>query len=127
MATKRPSQGNKKRKSNKEKSKEQTNKCFMAKDNEVSDLTFDDMIEINSELLDTLKSLKRKYKEALENQKKAEFERDMLKDEKKILEEELEKIQDSDNSQLALLSQEIEAQKEKNNALASENHELKKN
>ena len=97
----------------------------MAKDNEVSDLTFDDMIEINSELLDTLKSLKRKYKEALENQKKAEFERDMLKDEKRILEEELEKIQDSDNSQLALLSQEIEAQKEKNNALASENHELK--
>ena len=125
MATKRSSQGNKKRKSNKEKSKEQTNKCFMAKDNEVSDLTFDDMIEINSELLDTLKSLKRKYKEALENQKKAEFERDMLKDEKRILEEELEKIQDSDNSQLALLSQEIEAQKEKNNALASENHELK--
>ena len=55
MATKRYSQGNKKRKSNKEQSKEQTNKCFMAKDNEVSDLTFDDMIEINSELLDTLK------------------------------------------------------------------------
>ena len=66
MATKRSSQGNKKRKSNKEKSKEQTNKCFMAKDNEVSDLTFDDMIEINSELLDTLKSLKRKYKETRE-------------------------------------------------------------
>ena len=48
MATKRSSQDNKKRKSNKEKSKEKTNKCFMAKDNEVSDLTFDDMIEINS-------------------------------------------------------------------------------
>ena len=78
MAIKRSSKGNKKRKSNKEKSKEKTNKCFMAKDNEVSDLTFDDMIEINSELLDTLKSLKRKYKEALENQKKAQFERDML-------------------------------------------------
>ena len=58
MATKRSSQGNKKRKSNKEKSKKQINKCFMARDNEVSDLTFDDMIEINSELLDTSKSLK---------------------------------------------------------------------
>ena len=88
----------------------------MATENEVNDLTFDDMIEINSELLDTLKSIKRKYKEALENWRKAEFERDMLNDEKKILEEELGKLQDifsNDNSQLTLLSQEIETQKRK--------------
>ena len=67
----------------------------MATDNEVNDLTFDDMIEINSELLDTLKGLKRKYKQAQENQRKAKFERDMLNDEKKILEEELGKFQNS--------------------------------
>ena len=52
----------------------------------------------------------------------------MLKDEKKILEEELEKVQESSSnidSQLSLLSQEIEIQKEKNDALTTENHELK--
>ena len=107
---------------------EQANVCFMATNNEVNDLTFDDMIEINSELLDTLKSLKKKYKQSLEDQRKAEFERDMLNDEKKILEEELGKFQNSfsnDSSQLTLLSQEIETQKVKNDSLISENHELK--
>ena len=52
----------------------------------------------------------------------------MLNDEKKILEEELGKFQNSfsnDSSQLTLLSQEIETQKEKNDSLISENHELK--
>ena len=52
----------------------------------------------------------------------------MLKDEKKILQEELEKAQESSSnidSQLSLLSQEIETQKEKNDALIIENHELK--
>ena len=107
---------------------EQANVCFMATDNEVSDLTFDDLIEINSELLDTLKSLKRKYKETREYQNKAEFERDMLKDEKIILEEELGKLQESFsniNSQLTLSKQECEILKEKNDAIISENHELK--
>ena len=87
---------------------EQENVYFMATENEVSDFTFDDMIEINSKLVDTLKNIKRKYKETHEHQNKAEFERDMLKDEKKILEEELEKLQESFsniNSQLTLLSQ----------------------
>ena len=107
---------------------EQANVCFMATDSDVNDLTFDDMIEINSELLDTLKGLKKIYKEAIENHRKAEFERDMLNDENKILEEELGKLQNTfynDNSQLTLLSQEIETQKEKNDSLISENHELK--
>ena len=100
----------------------------MATENEVSDFTFDDMIKINSELVDTLKNLKRKYKETREHQNNAEFKRGMLKDEKKLLEEELEKLQESFsniNSQLTLLSQEIETQKEKNDALVFEYHELK--
>ena len=46
---------------------------------------------------------------------------------KYILEEELEKIQESssDNSQFALLSQEIETQKVKNDTLASENDRVR--
>lgn len=71
---------------------EQANVCFMAQESEVNNLTFDDLIEVNTELLNTIKTLKKKLKETRENQNKAEFERDMLKDEKKILEEELEKF-----------------------------------
>ena len=72
--------------------------------------------------------MKRQFKQAQTDLRRAELERDMLKDEKKILEEELEKFQESSsnvNSQLTLLSQEIETQKEKNDALTAENHELK--
>ena len=100
----------------------------MAQDSEVSNLTFDDLIEVNTELLSTIKILKKKIKEIRENQNQAEFERDMLNDEKKILEEELEKVQESysnSETQLSLLSQEIETQKKKNDVLVSENHELK--
>ena len=52
----------------------------------------------------------------------------MLNDEKKIIEEELEKVQESysnSETQLSLLSQEIETQKTKNDIIVSENHELK--
>ena len=42
---------------------EQANVCFMATDNNVSDLSFEDLIEINSELLDKLKSIKKECKE----------------------------------------------------------------
>ena len=47
----------------------------------------------------------------------------MIKDEKKILEEELEKVQESHSNtetQLSLLSQEIETQKTKNDRIVFE-------
>ena len=86
------------------------------------------MLDINAELIVKYKDIKRQLKETKPNLSRAEFERDMLKDEKKISEEELEKLQVSSSnvdSQLSLLSQEIETQKEKNDALTIENHELK--
>lgn len=107
---------------------EHANVCFMATDNDVSDLSFEDLIEINSEILDKLKSIKRKHKDTLAKLNRSELEVDMLKDEKKILEEELVTIQESysnTNSQLLMLSKEIETQKEKNDILLLENHNLK--
>ena len=107
---------------------EQANVCFMATEEEVQIPTLDEVLDINAELIVKFKEVKRKLKVAEADLSRVEFERDMLKDEKKILEEELEKIQESSsnvNSQLSLLSQEIEVQKEKNNALTTENHELK--
>ena len=61
---------------------------------------------------------------------RTEIEVEMLRDEKKILEEGLQVIQESCSnmtSQLSMLSQEIETQKEKNDALLIENHDLKAN
>ena len=107
---------------------EQANVCFMATEDEVQIPTFDELLDINAELIVKYKDIKRQLKVVKADLSRAEFERDMLKDEKKILEEELENIQESSSnvdSQISLLSQEIEAQKEKNNALTTENHELK--
>ena len=39
---------------------EQANVCFMAQESEVNNLTFDDLIEVNTELLSTIKTLKKK-------------------------------------------------------------------
>ena len=86
----------------------------MAQESDVSDLFYEDLIEVNSKFLNIIKILKKQLKETCENHNKAEFERDTLKDEKIILEEELEKVQEnltnSDN-QISFLSQEIETQK----------------
>ena len=109
---------------------EQANVCFMATNNNVSDFSFEDLLEINSELLDKFKIVKKECKETKEKLHRAEIEIDMLRDEKKILEEELVNAQESCSdmtSQLSMLCREIETQKDKNSILASENNELKYN
>lgn len=62
----------------------------MAINDKVSDLTFDDLLEINSELLDKLRNIKRKCKETLKKLNRTETELDMLRYEKQFLEKELE-------------------------------------
>ena len=69
---------------------EQANVCFMAKEDEVQIPTFEEVLDINVELMYKFKDVKRQCKQAQADLSRAEFERDMLKDEKKILEEELE-------------------------------------
>ena len=74
--------------------------------------------------------MKRKYKDSQEKLHRTEIEVDMLRDEKKTLEEEIVSLQESSSdsiSQLSMLSKEIETQKEKNDILQSENHDLKSN
>ena len=107
---------------------EQANVCFMATEDEVQIPTLEDMLDIYDKVMIKLKDTKYQLKEVKTMLNRSELERDMLKDEKKILEEELEKAQESSsnsNSQLSLLTQEIEVQKEKNDTLTTENHELK--
>ena len=72
----------------------------MAQESEVSDLSYDDLIEVNTEFLNTIKILKKKLKETRENQNKAEFERDMLKDEKKYWKKNLKKFKNLSQTQI---------------------------
>ena len=97
---------------------------------DVSDLTFNDLLEINPELLDKYKLVKRDCKDVKAKLHRAELEIDMLRDEKKILEEELVKVQESCSdmtSQHSMLCNEIETQKDRNDVLAIDNNELKSN
>ena len=86
----------------------QANVCFMSKEDEVQIPSFEEVLDINAELIYKFKDMKRQCKQAQADLRRAELKCDMLKDEKKILEEELEKAQESSfniDSQLSLLSQ----------------------
>ena len=88
MATKRSSQGNKKRKNNKEKSKEQTNKCFMVKLKSQSvclDSLYKDLLLAHDELLKDCKTLNKVNRIALAKLKDCEQEISNLKEENKFL------------------------------------------
>ena len=92
----------------------------MATNDDVSELSFEDLVEINSELVDFVKQTKKQNKELQGKLNRSELEISMLRDEKKILEEELEMTQESNSnltSQLSMITQELEIQKNKNDDL----------
>ena len=95
----------------------------MATNDDVSELSFEDLVEINSELVDFVKQTKKQNKELQGKLNRSELEVSMLRDEKKIPEEELEMTQESNSnltSQLSMITQELEIQKNKTNDLSVE-------
>ena len=65
--------------------------CFMAQTNEVCpELSYDELLELSMELDDKFRQTKKLNKEHIAKIKRLELELWMLKDEKIILEEELE-------------------------------------
>ena len=71
----------------------------MATNDDVSELSFEDLVELNFELVNFEKQIKKHNKELQGKLNRSEFKISMLRDEKKILEEELEKSQESNSDQ----------------------------
>jgi len=105
---------------------EQANVCFMANSDEVhSNLSFDDMIEIASELDNKYRTLRKIHKECPAKINRLELEVDMLKEEKKILEEEILKLQNLNKTLFNSDSDNILDFKQDNERLVNDKNILK--
>ena len=123
MAIKRSTQGNRKRKSNKEESKEKTNKCFMAKLRSQSvclDSLYKDLLLAHDELLKDCKTLNKVNRIALDKLKDCKQEISSLKEENKFL---IKQTKCFENTIEELVSQKDFLQKE-NEQLEDKNNDL---